>query len=213
MADKSAAHFDAMAAEWDSEPRRVELMKAVGEQVVRQVHPTGQMDVLDYGCGTGLLGLYLLPHVRSVTGADSSEGMLAVLREKIARLGSGKVKAVHLDLERDNPPAGRFDLIVVGMALHHMADVEKVLGAFFQILRPGGVLCLADLDTEPGIFHGPDFQDLGVQHFGFDREQLKALLVRIGFREPRDVTAHTIRKPVEGGQDRDFPVFLITTVR
>ena len=35
-------------------------------------------------CGTGLIGLFLLPHVQSVTGADNSTGMLEVLRGKIA---------------------------------------------------------------------------------------------------------------------------------
>jgi ubiquinone/menaquinone biosynthesis C-methylase UbiE len=213
MPDRSAAYFDTMAAEWDDEPRRVELMKAVGRHVLRQVHPTNEMDVLDYGCGTGLLGLYLLPHVRSVTGADSSEGMLEVLREKITKRGVQNVRTLRLNLEQDDPPNDRYDLIVVGMALHHITDIEKVLRAFFEMLRPGGFLCVADLDTEPGTFHGPNPEERGVRHFGFDREQLKSSLARIGFRNTRDANAHTIRKPIEGGEVQDFSVFLIVAQR
>jgi hypothetical protein len=78
------------------------------------------------------------------------------------------------------------------------------------MLVPGGTLCIADLDTEPGLFHPPE---AGRVHLGFDREQLKSQLREIGFGETRDVTAHTIRKPVEGGQERDFPVFLIASRR
>jgi 2-polyprenyl-3-methyl-5-hydroxy-6-metoxy-1,4-benzoquinol methylase len=75
MGNAEANHFDEAAANWDAEPRRVELAKAVGNAILQHARPTCGMDVLDYGCGTGLLGLFLLPHVRSVTGADSSPGI------------------------------------------------------------------------------------------------------------------------------------------
>ncbi len=212
MASPCSQYFERMAAEWDKEPRRIALMKAIGEQIARVAQPGPHMDVLDYGCGTGLLGLYLLPHVRSVTGADVSQGMLDVLNQKIARLGPGSVRTFLLNLEQDDPPDDRYDLIVVGMALHHMADVRKVLAAFFLMLRPGGRVCIADLDTEPGIFHGPHPEEMGVHHFGFDREELKAALVREGFRHPQDLTASSIRRPIEGEGERDFSVFLITAL-
>ena len=62
------------------------------------------MDVLDYGCGTGLLSLFLLPHVRRVVGADSSPGMLEVLRKKLTEGGIENMKVIHLDLEHDRLP-------------------------------------------------------------------------------------------------------------
>lgn len=78
------SYFDTAAASWDSEPRRVALMRAIGEAVLQEAQPSREMDVLDYGCGTGLIGLFLLPQVGRVTGADNSEGMLSILRQKIA---------------------------------------------------------------------------------------------------------------------------------
>ncbi len=61
--DKATSYFDQSAASWDNEPRRIALMKAVGEAILREAQPTKDMDVLDYGCGTGLVSLFLLPHV------------------------------------------------------------------------------------------------------------------------------------------------------
>jgi ubiquinone/menaquinone biosynthesis C-methylase UbiE len=204
-----ASYFDQSAATWDDEPRRIALMKAVGEAILREARPTKEMDVLDYGCGTGLVGLFLRPHVRSVTGADSSAGMLDVLRQKIGDGGLSNMKAVRLDLEHDPLPNGHYHLIVVCMVLHHTTNTEKVLAAFHQLLHPHGVLCLADLDTEPGVFHDAQAA-ASVHHHGFDRAEVKAKLAGIGFKDARDVTAHTIRKPVESGEERDFPVFLLT---
>lgn len=208
----NTAYFDNAAAAWDSEPRRIALMKAVGDAILRTVRPTAEMDMLDYGCGTGLVSLFLLPHVRSVTGADSSPGMLEVLREKLTAARIQNMKAVRLDLQRDPVPPERYHLAVTCMTLHHIADTEKTLRALHELLLPGGVVCVADLDTEPGIFHTPEAA-VSVHHHGFDREHLKNRLKRIGFHGIQDSTAHTMRKPVEGGEQREFPIFLITARR
>jgi ubiquinone/menaquinone biosynthesis C-methylase UbiE len=205
-------HFDEAAADWDSEPRRVALMKAIGEAILRETKPTTNMDVLDYGCGTGLIGLFLLPHVQSVTGADNSTGMLEVLRGKIASDGLGTMQAIQLDLEHDAIPSSRYHMIVVGMAMHHIADTERVLRAFHKMLMPGGTLCIADLDTEPGNFHPADMADI-VHHHGFNRDHLKQQLAELGFAEMQDITAWTFDKPVEGQGEQEFSVFLICASR
>ena len=45
----STTHFDEAAKDWDHEPRRVALMKAIGEAILREVQPSSDMDMLDYG--------------------------------------------------------------------------------------------------------------------------------------------------------------------
>lgn len=205
----TTTYFDQAAANWDNEPRRIALMKAIGEKVVERATLAKNLDILDYGCGTGLISLFLLPHVRSVTGADNSSGMLDVLQQKIAKSGLENMKAVQLDLERDPLPDGRYHRIVVGMAMHHIADVERVLRAFHQLLAPGGMVCLADLDSESGNFHPPEAAE-GVHHHGFDRGKLKDLLTEIGYVETDDTTVATFRKPVAGGGDEEFSIFLVT---
>ena len=153
MSQAKISRFDEAAATWDDNPSRIALMRAVGEAMLREARPSREMDVLDYGCGTGLIGLYLLPSVRSVTGADNSPGMLDVLLKKIAEGGLEAMRTMQLDLEHDPLPADRYHWIVSSMALHHIADTDRVLSAFYEMLHPRGLLCLADLDTEPGVFH------------------------------------------------------------
>jgi len=208
MSSTKTNHFDEAAASWDAEPRRIELAKAVGEAILRQVRPTRSMDVLDYGCGTGLLGLFLLPHVRSVTGADSSPGMLQVLEDKIRAGGFQQMRTERLDLGHDPVPDSRYHLIVASMVMHHVDQIETLLAAFFQMLLPGGLLAIADLDTEPGLFHSPDVAE-SVYHHGFDRRTIIDRLYRVGLLNMKDVTAHMIRKPIANGEIREFPVFLI----
>ncbi len=202
-------YFDQAAANWDDKPARIELLTAVAETIFRQVQPTSYMDVLDYGCGTGLISFFLAPHVATVTAADSSEGMLDVLRRKIDQSGLRTIRPVLLDLERDAAPDARYDLIVAHMVMHHVADTACMLRNFHALLWPGGTLCISDLDTEPGVFHDP--QAIGtVHHHGFDRQELRGLMEQAGFGDFQDTTAHVVRKPVADGGLRDFPVFLMT---
>lgn len=206
------SYFDDAAASWDNEPRRIALMKDVGTAILREAPLEPAMDLLDYGCGTGLVGLFLLPHVRSVTGADSSSGMLAVLDNKIRSGHISGMSVLQLDLERDPLPEKRFHRIVVCMTLHHVAHVERLLRAFHELLHPGGTLCIADLDTEPGTFHPPAVAD-SVHHHGFDRQRLKAQLAAAGFPQCHDVTAHVVSRPIATGELGQFPVFLLVAQR
>jgi predicted methyltransferase len=99
-------------------------------------------------------------------------------------------------------------MIAVSMAMHHVAGLDRVFRAFHQMLRPGGILCIADLDTEPGTFHRLEEAD-SVHHYGFDRENLKSQLAAVGFRGAEDTTVVTFKKPVADGREEEFSVFLI----
>ena len=91
--------FNAEAATWDENPGRVRIAYDVARAILGTVQPGPDMDVLDFGCGTGLLTLALHPHVRTITAVDSSQGMLDVLDAKIrARsLTSVRTRLVNLD--------------------------------------------------------------------------------------------------------------------
>lgn len=209
MIEPKANRFDEAAATWESLPHRVELARGVGKAILQQVNLTQDMEVLDYGCGTGLLGLFLLPHVHTVMGADSSEGMLRVLEEKIRNGGIERMRTQRLDLQKDPLPQEHYHLIVANMVMHHVEQIDTLLKSFHQLLYPGGVLAVSDLDTEPGVFHGPDTAE-SVFHHGFDRDELLDQAQRNGFTDLKTVTAHLIYKPIASGEMREFPVFLMT---
>lgn len=197
--------FEAVAARWDSNPTRVKIARDVGDAILHEVKLTPQMDVLDYGCGTGLLAMQLQPHVHSVCGADSSPAMVAVLQDKITTLKPGNVSTQLVDFEHGAHAGGVYDLIVSSMVTHHIPDTAALLREWKRLLRPQGQIAFADLDSEDGSFHG---DNTGVFHLGFDRAKLRELLLSAGFGAVRDCTATSVRKEV-AGQPREFPVFLI----
>jgi ubiquinone/menaquinone biosynthesis C-methylase UbiE len=198
--------FNSEAASWDQNPGRVKLAGDVAGAIVRQVALTQEMDVLDFGCGTGLLTLHLQPRVRSITGADSSEGMLDGLRQKISSQAIANVAIRHCDLDAGDTLSGSYHLVVSSMTLHHVRDTQALIEQFYAVTAPSGYLCIADLDPDGGRFHA---ENTGVFHFGFDRKSIHEQFSAAGYTDVRDVTAAEMVKPVPGGGSMKFSVFLV----
>jgi ubiquinone/menaquinone biosynthesis C-methylase UbiE len=196
--------FDQKAAQWDAKPVRVERAQAVANGIKAALPLSPHVTALEYGCGTGLLSFALQPYLGHITLADSSPGMLAVLREKIAAGSFWNMTPVQLDLTIDPLPAERCQLIYTLMTLHHIPDTDRMLRAFYQLLDAQGYLCLADLDTEDGTFHEDEFHG----HLGFDRAELGAKAGQAGFRNIHFTTVFHMIKDVNGA-GHDFPIFLM----
>ena len=199
--------FNKEAATWDANPKRVQLAQDVAEAIIRVLQPAPHMEVLDFGCGTGLVTLRLQPLVRSITGVDSSPGMLAVLQDKVKNQGLTNVRTRLVDFDKGDALEGQFHLLVSSMTMHHMPDTAALIRLWFDLLLPGGLVGVADLDTEDGSFHG---DKTGVFHLGFERSRVQALLEDAGFRQVRATTAASMVKEIAGGKEREFSVFLIT---
>lgn len=198
--------FDKDAAGWDEEPTRVKLASDIFDAINQQVRLTRDMEVLDFGCGTGLVSLRVAPLVKSVTGADSSQGMLDVFRAKAGRQGQANVSALHLDPDRPDFPPGPYDLILSSMTFHHVEHPAALLAQMFGALKSPGYLCVADLDLDQGEFHA---DNTGVFHFGFERAELHRVFLKAGFSQVRGVTAAKVAKTTSKGVPRLFSVFLM----
>jgi ubiquinone/menaquinone biosynthesis C-methylase UbiE len=193
--------FDGRAKDWDELPGRVERARAVAAAIRDHVRLSRTMTALEYGCGTGLLSFALQPYLGPITLADSSAGMLEVLRAKIARGGNPNMTPLRLDLVIDPLPVERFDLVYTLMTLHHIPDTARMLDCFYSLLQVGGVLCICDLDKEDGSFH---LHEAGFDgHNGFDRKELATELEKAGFINIRFTTCYTLIKDAQS-----YPLFL-----
>lgn len=209
IADANAARFDALANDWDSDPRRVFMAQKIARAMRHALEPGGSETALELGAGTGLVTLIMARHVAHLTALDVSTGMLEVLRAKCAAKHLANVDAIAGGLPEAIPSA-RYDLIYASMLLHHIADVPGLLSVLFEHLVPGGRVALADLDAEDGGFHG-DVE--GVAHHGFARDVLAGWLHDAGFTVPQWSTAHTVQREADDGSVREYPIFLAVAQR
>jgi ubiquinone/menaquinone biosynthesis C-methylase UbiE len=199
--------FDAAAKTWDENPGRVKMAHDVAKAIRDTIPLKPDMDVMDFGCGTGLLALQLQPAVHSIMGVDSSQGMLDILSAKIRENGMKNVTTQHIDLDNGGVLDGQYDLVVSSMTLHHIPDIQPLFDHFARILKPAGLLAIADLDCDEGKFH--ESND-GIFHFGFDRCTMMKHFERAGFEKVRNRTAAIVAKPAPDGSTLMFTVFLMT---
>ena len=199
-------NFDERAKDWDSDPKKVERARAVAEAIRSAIPLSTDMSALEYGCGTGLLSFALQSDLGQIDLADTSQGMLDVLAEKISASGVTNMRPKRLDLSTDPLPAEHFDLTYSLMTLHHIEDAKGILKKFHALLNPSGTLVIADLDKEDGSFHTDGTTDV---HLGFERSELQKWVEEAGFTDVRFSTAFEIKKKI-GDAEKTFPVFLLT---
>lgn len=203
----SGKHFDQAAAGWDQQQRRVELAAAIAAAISSSLPLHNKMRALEYGCGTGLVGLALAPKLAMLTAADTSSGMLEVLARKIREEQIANVTPLRLDLLQESLPES-FDLIFCAMTLHHIKETGQLLARFCDLLADGGYLAVADLQEEDGSFHDADAD--GIMHHGFNPEDLAGILTNLGLQQVAVKEVHSIIKTNDSGVERAYPVFLLT---
>lgn len=108
--------------------------------------------ILDLGSGTGTGAFALLRRFEAadVVAADMSELLLRRLESTARTLGvADRVQTVVADLDGVWPVFGTVDLVWASSSLHHMAEPDRVLAEVRSVLRPGGLLVVAEMDSFP----------------------------------------------------------------
>jgi tRNA (cmo5U34)-methyltransferase len=148
MADEVQASFDARATIYDANRRDLipnfDEFYRIGVDAL--AHSGDAPRVLDLGGGTGLSTVFLLeryPAAR-VTLFDFSQEMLAVARERFA---DNPNISFSVGDYRDLPFSERFDIVMSGLSIHHLAPTEKreLAARVFALLEPQGEFFNADL--------------------------------------------------------------------
>lgn len=192
-------NFKDKAKNWDKGATRVGGAKLIADSIEKRVVLNTNMDVMDFGVGTGLLGFEIASKVKYVLGVDTSESMLDKLREK--NTSDLYIEALNQDIVAQ-PLQQTFDGVISSMTLHHVQNLELFFQTIYQNVKQGGFIAIADLELEDGTFHS---NNEGVFHFGFDENSLCSIVKNAGFKDVKFENINTIKKP-----QNDYGVFLLS---
>ncbi len=200
---KNKDHFSEKAEEWDSHPVRVAQAEIFFKKVA-EIIPLNEKDkLMDFGCGTGLVGLHFLPYVKQLVMADNSPAMLSVLQKKIItqKLDPYKIELFPHDIKK--LPSNELSVVVSLMTFHHLENVNTIVKQLYNKLKPGGHLAIGDLAKEDGSFHSNT-----VPHRGFDQQKLCEVLNKNGFQLVLCEIFNRIKKETPIGE-KEFEQFII----
>lgn len=108
--------------------------------------------ILDIATGTGDFALLLAKRLKPqhIVGADISEGMMAVGREKVKDEGLQNVISFqHEDCMQLSFPDGSFDAVTSSYGVRNFQNLDKGLQEMQRVLRPGGHLLIVELTPPP----------------------------------------------------------------
>lgn len=128
------AGYDRWAAVYDHDANP--LLALEGVTVQEALGEVRGLTALDLGCGTGRHALWLAGAGAAVTAVDFSEGMLGEARRKS---GAEAVRFVAHDLHEPLPfPSGSFDVVVSGLVLEHIRELEPFFAETRRVLLASG---------------------------------------------------------------------------
>lgn len=107
------------------------------------------MELLEFGCGTGSTALVHAPYVSHIRAIDFSANMLSIARRKAVDAGVENITFEEADIATLDAPSGRYDMILGLSVLHLLADKDAVIAKVARMLKPQGLFvsstaCLGD---------------------------------------------------------------------
>lgn len=147
--------FEALAARWWDPHSEFKPLHEINplrlDYIDRRVGLHGKQ-VLDVGCGGGILSESMALRGAKVTGIDMGEAPLAV-----ARLHQHESN-VQVDYQQSTAEqfasrhAGQFDVVTCLEMLEHVPDPSSVIAACAQLVKPGGHVFFSTINRNPKSF-------------------------------------------------------------
>jgi SAM-dependent methyltransferase len=102
----------------------------------------GDARIVEVGCGTGQMTLYLARAERIVIGADVTRASLILGAEAARRFGLDQVRFIETDLHHPGLRTAAFDVVYSSGVLHHTRDASAAFACIARLARPGGMIVL-----------------------------------------------------------------------
>ena len=145
------------------------------------------MEIVEFGCGTGTTAIAHAPHVKHILASDFSPRMLAIARDKAAAAGIENITFREAELADLGLADDSVDMVQGHSILHLLPEWRDALAEAFRIIRPGGafVTSTACIGEGAAIFRWivPIAHAIGVLppvQF-FSRDMLETEMVATGF--------------------------------
>lgn len=159
MANNIEKMFDAIAGDYD----RLNHIMSLGTDrgwrhraIRRVVDRSVEQTILDAACGTGDFSIAMArvanPSTK-ITGADLSENMLEVMRQKVVKAGlQGRISAIKANCEALPFDDDTFDAVTIAFGIRNFENREVALQEFRRVIRPGGKLLVLELSVPRNRF-------------------------------------------------------------
>ena len=150
MKETTQKWFKEWSNEYDQTLGKIKRHHEMLDLAVEMSNVKDGEQILDIGCGTGLLSLKFLKAAEcKVDGIDLSGDMLNIWKDKIEKLNlSNRVKIKIEDAAKLEFENSTFDIIASTVTLHHLFNKQPTINKIYKLLKPEGRFIIGDLDVD-----------------------------------------------------------------
>lgn len=146
--DQSAKFWDKIAERYSRQPIADEAAYQKKLQVTRE-YLQPEMDVLEFGCGTGSTAIEHAPYVKYIRAIDVSSKMIAIAQGKADANNVANITFERSTIDEFNVSDQTFDAVLGLNILHLLDNKEAVIAKVHRMLKSGGIfvsstVCLGD---------------------------------------------------------------------
>ena len=144
--------FDNIAPTYDTLNHRLSgnIDKGWRKKAIRQLQPFRPKQMLDIATGTGDFAILAAKELKPehLIGADISEGMMAIGREKVRAAGLSDIISFQKeDCLNLSFPDNTFDAVTAAFGIRNFQNLDKGLAEICRVLKKGGHLSIVELTT------------------------------------------------------------------
>ncbi|MBC8258401.1 MAG: class I SAM-dependent methyltransferase [SAR324 cluster bacterium] len=200
---------------WDRIAKRYSMRPVADEDAYQKKLQTSQqyfqpeMEVLEFGCGTGTTAIIHSSFVKHIQAIDISSKMLEIAQSKVDAANIKNITLQQSSIDDFKVANETYDVVLGLSILHLLADKEQVLAKVHKMLKPGGVfvtntVCIGD-KLKFFKYIAPIGKFLGLLPLVsiFTTEELKDSLTGAGFeidyqwRKGKDISVFIVAKKNE----------------
>ena len=144
--------FEALASRWwdpDSEFKPLHDINPLRVNYISQKINLAEKQVLDIGCGGGILAEAMAHHGAKVTAIDKAEASLSVAKLHLleSKLDISYIDSTAEEFAADKPE--QFDVVTCLEMLEHVPDPASVVAACKRMVKPGGLVFFSTINRNP----------------------------------------------------------------
>ena len=144
--------FDNIAPTYDTLNHRLSgnIDRGRRKKAIRQLQPFRPKQMLDIATGTGDFAILAAKELKPehLIGADISEGMMAIGREKVKAAGLSDIISFQKeDCLNLSFPDNTFDAVTAAFGIRNFQNLDKGLAEICRVLKKGGHLSIVELTT------------------------------------------------------------------
>ncbi|MFZ5985890.1 MAG: methyltransferase domain-containing protein [Bacillota bacterium] len=202
-------YFNEIAPRWE-EIRKDYYDESINDYLINLKLLKKSMSVIDLGSGNGYISLAVAKHVKKVIAVDISKEMIKELRKNARARGVKNIEALESDGQEVPVEDESVDMVCASMYLHHIEDPDLAIKEINRVLKPGGMVFLADFHEHKDMELKERMHDLWT---GFSLSKVKKWFNNNGFKEINIETISEGTKADGKASKEKVNIFVLTAVK